>query len=79
LDYDDNSVDKAYDVFIKNFITYQELFDNSSTPSDILELPYCLFVDLIDAQTKRKKELEKYRQKEIDNIKKQRQAIPSRR
>jgi hypothetical protein len=71
LDSDFSSFDKAYDIFIKNFIMYQELFENSATVDDILCLPYCLFNDIVEAQTKRKVELNKLKQKEIDNMKQQ--------
>lgn len=73
MDSEFNSFDIAYDNFLKNFITYQELFDSSATPQDISELPYCLFNDLINAQIARKKELEKLKNKELQQLQRQRQ------
>lgn len=55
----ENRASQAYKNFIDVFIFYQQLFDNSGSVSDILNMPYPLFSDIILAQVKEKKEEQK--------------------
>ena len=45
---------RHYKHFIDTFIFYQSLFNNSGNLSDILELPYPMYRDIILAQVKEK-------------------------
>ena len=55
----ENRASDAYKNFVDIFIFYQQLFDNSGSISDILNMPYPLFSDIILAQVKEKKEEQK--------------------
>ena len=55
----ENRASDAYKNFIDIFIFYQQLFDNSGSVSDVLNMPYPLFSDIILAQVKEKKEEQK--------------------
>lgn len=58
---DDDITDKAYHKFIESFLTYQRLFEYSGNVEDVLELPYCIFNDIINKQFEyKKKESEEY-------------------
>lgn len=66
--FDDYSMgNKAYINFIENVLYYQRIFEYSGDITSLMELPYCLFQDLILQQIKLKKkenqELEKIRKK----------------
>jgi len=63
----ENRASDAYKNFIDIFIFYQQLFDNSGSISDILNMPYPLFSDIILAQVKEKKE--EYKRMEIERQK----------
>ena len=70
----------AYDNFIESFLIYQRLFQYSGTIEEILDLPYCIFNDLIIKQqefiNKEKKAAENA--KENGNTKKSRNPFKKR-
>ena len=56
-----NEVAKEYSRYVDTFLYYLRMFENGLTLSEILDLPYCLYNDLIVKQVKLKKqELKKY-------------------
>lgn len=46
---------KSYKFFIETFLYYQRIFEYSGDISTIIDLPYCLYNDLIVEQVKLKK------------------------
>jgi hypothetical protein len=65
---DYESGNRAYFNFIENVLYYQRIFEYSGNIIELMELPYCLFQDLILQQIKLKK-------KENQEIEKQRAKI----
>jgi hypothetical protein len=55
LDSNENSNEIAYRNFIDTFLAYQRLFDYSGSINEILDLPYCLYNDIILSQINLKK------------------------
>jgi hypothetical protein len=62
------SGDRAYSNFVENVLYYQRIFEYSADIQSILEMPYCLFQDLILHQIKLKK-------KENQELERQRKAM----
>ena len=68
-----------YKFYIDVILHFQKLFDYSVAPQDILNLPYCLFQDLILARVEeRKKEIEKQKE-ELEKVKSGRKFIVKKR
>jgi len=44
----------AYTAFIDTFLHYQRLFNYNGSIGDIMDLPYCLYYDIIYKQIKLK-------------------------
>jgi hypothetical protein len=64
---------KSYNFFIESFLYYQRLFEYGGSIESVLDMPYCLYNDLILEQIKLKK-------KELANQeKKNKPKIPKRR
>ena len=55
MDSNEDSNEVAYQNFIETFLAYQRLFEYSGSVNEILELPYCLYNDIILSQIKLKK------------------------
>lgn len=62
---DFSHANQNYKFFIETFLYYQRLFDYSGDIDSILEMPYCLYNDLIIEQIKMKKK----EMKEMENKK----------
>jgi len=58
---------ETYDFYIETIIQFQKLFNHSGSIQSLLNLPYCLFQDLIVAKIKdqqeEKKRIEKLKNK----------------
>lgn len=65
-DYD--HADRAYANFVENVLYYQRIFEYSADIETLLNMPYCLFQDLILHQIKLKK-------KENQEIERQRKSM----
>ena len=55
---------KYYDYFVDQFIVYQELNNHSGDISSVLQLPYCIFRDLITKQVIDRKKINELKRKE---------------
>lgn len=70
---DTNPMEEAYNGFIEGFLLFQRLFDYSSSIDEVLDLPYCLYNDLVLKQIKLKKKegeaIEKEQPKTLPNTK----------
>lgn len=54
------NADETYHQYIDTFLYYLRMFENGLTLAEILDMPYCLYNDLIVKQVKlKKKELRK--------------------
>jgi len=61
---DFSHANQSYKFFIETFLFYQRLFNYSGDVNSILEMPYCLYNDLIIEQIKlKKKEMKDKEQK----------------
>jgi hypothetical protein len=65
--YDDYSQsDSSYKFFIETFLYYQRLFEYGGSIESVLEMPYCLYNDIILEQIKLKKKELDIKTKEMD-------------
>lgn len=65
MDSEEDSTQVAYTNFIDTFLLYQRLFDYSGTVDNVLELPYCMYNDIILNQIKVKQK----EKEELENLK----------
>lgn len=65
MEAEEDSPQISYDNFINTFLLYQRLFDYSGSVDDILELPYCMYNDIILNQIKIKQK----EKEELENLK----------
>lgn len=62
--FDEEEAQKSYQFYIDMIIHFQKLFNYTGDIQALLNLPYCIFQDLIVTQVKMKKEeLEKLKKK----------------
>jgi len=61
--------DSSYKFFIETFLYYQRLFEYGGSIESVLEMPYCLYNDIILEQIKLKKKELDIKQKEMDKTK----------